>query len=248
MAKNTFIMAKDLLDDEDLEIFSDEELGQILKAIYRFINHGEIPEFEDKGLYYIFKRFSKFNDENEQKYLNKVDSVNKARESNPKVNQTIVSENSTDISENRNEVSDYRKSESVFSSNTDTVTVNVNDIEKPSTNVDVKETRTPKRTFGEYHHVKLTETEVEKLKADYGPSRADDAIRYLDEYIEMKGYKAKSHYLCIRKWVMDALEERQQKNAPRAAPKWENHISNIDERKNDYSRILANLPDPLASI
>ena len=68
-----------------------------------------------------------------------------------------------------------------------------------------------KRKHGEYEHVMLTDEEVERLANEYGREKADDAIRYLDEYIEMKGYKAKSHYLAIRKWVMDALKEREQK-------------------------------------
>ena len=29
----------------------------------------------------------------------------------------------------------------------------------------------------------------------------------LDEYIEMKGYKAKNHYLAIKKWVVSAVEQ-----------------------------------------
>ena len=40
-------------------------------------------------------------------------------------------------------------------------------------------------------------------------------IEFLDEYIEMKGYKAKNHYLAIRRWVNDAVKEqkaRQEKN------------------------------------
>lgn len=66
-----------------------------------------------------------------------------------------------------------------------------------------------KRVFGEYKNVRLTETEYQKLLNDY--SNAEDAITYLDEYIEMKGYKAKSHYLAIKKWVFDALSEREKK-------------------------------------
>ena len=68
-----------------------------------------------------------------------------------------------------------------------------------------------KHKYGEYKHVLLTNTEAKKLVSDYGKKETEDAITYLDEYIEMKGYKAKSHYLCIRKWVFDALKEREQK-------------------------------------
>lgn len=73
-----------------------------------------------------------------------------------------------------------------------------------------KPKRTPKNKYGEYGHVLLTPEEYDKLHIDY-PDKANEAIKFLDEYIEMKGYKAKSHYLCIRKWVIDALKEREQK-------------------------------------
>ena len=78
------------------------------------------------------------------------------------------------------------------------------DIKKESTTnvVDKKE----KHKYGVYKHVLLTDEEVEKLESVYGKNYAHDLITFLDEYIEMKGYKAKSHYLCIRKWVADALE------------------------------------------
>ena len=62
-----------------------------------------------------------------------------------------------------------------------------------------------KRLYGEYRHVRLTDDEHIKLIAEYGEAETNKAIKYLDEYIEMKGYKAKSHYLAIRKWVFDAV-------------------------------------------
>lgn len=65
----------------------------------------------------------------------------------------------------------------------------------------------PKRTRrGEYNHVLLTDEEYQKLQKEYG--NADELIRYLDEYKEMKGYKCKNDYLAIRKWVVDAVREK----------------------------------------
>ena len=75
-------------------------------------------------------------------------------------------------------------------------------------------TRTPKPSkhkYGEYKHVLLTDDEVSKLKTDFGTDMMHKAITFLDEYIEMKGYRAKSHYLAIRKWVIDAVKERERK-------------------------------------
>ena len=69
-----------------------------------------------------------------------------------------------------------------------------------------------KRKFGEYSHVLLTEDQRTKLIEEYGETVTAKAITFLDEYIEMKGYKAKNHYLAIKKWVIDAVKEREQKN------------------------------------
>ena len=69
-----------------------------------------------------------------------------------------------------------------------------------------------KHSFGEFKHVKLKESELNKLIDEYGEEMTTSCITFLDEYIEMKGYKAKSHYLCIRKWVLDAVKERRGKS------------------------------------
>lgn len=68
-----------------------------------------------------------------------------------------------------------------------------------------------KHKYGEYNHVLLTDGEYEKLCREYGEDIAKRSITYLDEAIEMKGYKYKSHYLAIRKWVIDAVKKREQK-------------------------------------
>ena len=62
-----------------------------------------------------------------------------------------------------------------------------------------------KHKYGEYKHVLLTDKELEKLKNDY--DNYEELIKYLDEYIEMKGYKAKNHNLAIRKWVVEAVNK-----------------------------------------
>lgn len=68
-----------------------------------------------------------------------------------------------------------------------------------------------KRKFGEYQHVQLTDEQYTKLRNEFG-IQVDSLIRYLDEYIEMKGYKAKNHYLAIKKWVVNAVEEESFRN------------------------------------
>jgi hypothetical protein len=73
------------------------------------------------------------------------------------------------------------------------------------------ESKTIKHKHGEYQNVLLKDDELEKLNLSHGEPDTQAAITYLDEYIEMKGYKAKSHYLAIKKWVFDAVKERSRK-------------------------------------
>jgi len=109
-----------------------------------------------------------------------------------------------------------------------------------------KESKEKKNTHGEYMHVRLTDDEFEKLKADYGEADTLEAVKLLDEYIEMKGYKANSHYLALRKWVYRALEEQRQKDAgkpDRAKNKGgrPNRFNGFEQREYDYDAYEADI-------
>ena len=106
--------------------------------------------------------------------------------------------------------------DTVSVSNTDTVT----DTGKKDKAGKVVKPKEPKETFGEYRNVRLTQKEKEKLEQEFGVVKTDKAIRYLDEYIEEKHYKSASHYLAIRRWVFNAVDEQEtkhRKNAPSGA-------------------------------
>ena len=76
-------------------------------------------------------------------------------------------------------------------------------------------TKSSKHKYGEYKNVLLKDEELQKLKEEY--HNWEELIKYLDEYIEMKGYKAKSHYLCIKKWVIDAVKRQSAKDNKQSA-------------------------------
>ncbi len=84
-------------------------------------------------------------------------------------------------------------------------------IDKDRLDIDKNLSKESKSKYGEYKHVLLTDKELQSLKSDY--INYLDLINYLDEYIEMKGYKAKSHYLCIKKWVVDAVKKNFKNNS-----------------------------------
>ena len=73
-----------------------------------------------------------------------------------------------------------------------------------------KAPRTPaKHIHGEHKKVRLTDDELNKLKSEY--SNSDELIQYLDEYKAMTGKVYKSDYLAIKKWVVNAVEEKRRK-------------------------------------
>lgn len=103
------------------------------------------------------------------------------------------------------------------------VNVNDNSNVNENDNVNVKEcmtaastdTASQKHKYGQYKHVLLTDEELFKLTEKEGADRVDKAITFLDEYIEMKGYKAKSHYLALIKWVFQAVTEQERRQGKR---------------------------------
>ena len=78
--------------------------------------------------------------------------------------------------------------------------------------IEPREKKPGKRRYGEYRNILLSDKEVDKLKVEYGSNLTDEAITFLDEYIERKGYKCKSHYLTLKKWVFKAVQEEKNKH------------------------------------
>lgn len=91
----------------------------------------------------------------------------------------------------------------------------------------------PKHKYGAYKNVLLTEKEYQSLiKLQDG----EKAIEFLSEYREYKGYKAKSDFLAIKKWVFEAMSERRVSR---------NTARNFTEReytKQEIGEIFGNVP------
>lgn len=72
---------------------------------------------------------------------------------------------------------------------------------------EIKVKAIPRKKYGEYKHVFLTEEEYERFVNDFGLPDAREAIKLLDEYIELKGAKYKNHNLALRKWPIKQIRE-----------------------------------------
>lgn len=92
-----------------------------------------------------------------------------------------------------------------------------------------------KRKHGEFQNVRLTEEELQKLTDEYGDILTLDAIVFLDEYIEEKPYKSKSHYLAIKRWVIKAVQEKQIKtvNQPKKQNSTDDFMNQLQQMYNE---------------
>lgn len=104
--------------------------------------------------------------------------------------------------------------------------------------------KTSKHKYGEYKHVLLTDEQHTKLINEFGTSVTNDSITFLDEYIEMKGYKAKNHYLCIKKWVVDAVKEKQLKANKNTSSSTQNLKQLFKEAEDEENGISSDINDP----
>ena len=74
----------------------------------------------------------------------------------------------------------------------------------------------------------LTDNEYDSIADKYGCDLRDKAIKFLDEYIEEKGYKSKSHNLAIRRWVIDAVIEQERRSGSKKPG-----FNDFEQRKSD---------------
>lgn len=193
--KDSFILYLD--QKEIFGMLEDEEAGQLIKAIFEYEETGQMPKL-DKSLRIAFIPIKNALDRNKEKYQ-KVIERNK---------QNIEKRWNKENTKNTTGKIGIRKNTKNTDNDNEHVNDNENDIytlsEDESSTSDVAKA-SQKHKYGEYKHVLLKDEELQTLKNDY--SNWEELIKYLDEYIEMKGYKAKSHYLCIKKWVVDAVKK-----------------------------------------
>lgn len=86
-------------------------------------------------------------------------------------------------------------------------TINSSDIINTDKSAKKKSAKQPKKKYGEFENVLLTDEEAQKLHNEFG----NDALAIVQNYSElkaMKGYTYKSDYLAIRKWGANAYFEQ----------------------------------------
>ena len=166
---------------------SNEEAGELIKALFAFAKRGEIAEFSGAlKMAFIF-----MSQQLERDGLKWEETCNRRSESGKKGGRPAKAK------ESKKTNCFLEKQNKAKAADTDT------DTEKDTDTVTDKDTvKSQKHKFGEFNHVRLTEDEYSRLCEDYGKDTADYYIKKVDEYCEMKGKTYKNFNLAIRNTFM----------------------------------------------
>lgn len=216
--KNSFLIYYEY--EEQLSILSDEQLGILLRAIFKYEKYNEIPKLD--GVLQLAFMFIKGNlDRDREKYDKRCETsaINgklggrpSSKKPNSKPNKNLKKPKKAD----NDNVNDNDNDNDIEIDNEKDINITTSET-KVST---VDTAKASKHKYGEYKHVLLKDEELQKLQKDF--ENWEELIKCLDEYIEMKGYKAKNHYLAIKKWVVDAVKRSKKNNETKEIEDWLN--------------------------
>lgn len=198
-----------------VNLLSDEQAGRLMKAIFCYESGEPLPDMDGMTLV-AFTSVKGYLDKDGEKY----DIISqKRKEAGAKGGRKKKEEEQAIANDEKAKKANASfasicngVSDSVF----DSVSVSVSEFDSESeyrkdTSVGkptppARKPKATKQTYGQYGNVKLTDKERDTLFEEFGEDKTHRAITYLDEYIEEKGYKSKSHYLAIRRWVIKAVQ------------------------------------------
>ena len=214
-----------------INLLSDEQAGRLMKAIFCYESGEPLPDMDGMTLV-AFTSVKGYLDKDGEKYdlisqkrkeagakggrkkreeEQAIANDEKAKKANASfasicngVSDSVFDSVSVSVSVSESEFDSVSVSESEFDSESESEYRKDTSVGKPTP--PARKPKATKQTYGQYGNVKLTDKERDTLFEEFGEDKTHRAITYLDEYIEEKGYKSKSHYLAIRRWVIKAVQ------------------------------------------
>jgi len=189
--KKSFLMYTSYLDN--VEILSDEEAGQLLKAIYAFVNGDEVPKL-DRVVQLTFNPIKSHLERDMEKYKDicrkRSENIQKRWEKRKNTNEYNCIQTDTNYTDNEN----VNENENV------NVNENVND--NKNENVDDNKNDKP------FPYLSLTRTEYEALCAKYGKERTDMYAERIQRYERVSSQKYNDVYEFMTNWLEERVLER----------------------------------------
>ena len=124
--KKTFLLF--LEQKENFPDYSDEELGQIFRAVYEYADTGKIQEFQDRGMKVLFRSICRQIDLSNEKYeeIRKINTENGKKGGAPKENKNASKNNPNNRPVEKTTETTLTNTNTLTDTNTDTGTQSVN--------------------------------------------------------------------------------------------------------------------------
>ena len=193
-----------LLDNETIiEMLSNEENGQLFRALLRFAKYGEITEFADKSLQMAFNVISNQIAQYGERYSEKcrINAENRRKSKNSQSKKTNVD----DRQGTSTTVNDCERPSPIKTKQNET---NINKTSKKEGEESIQPdgcspppSKPARKKYGEYKHVKLTDEQHSKLIGEFGEEKTAEYIRRVDEYCQQCGKRYSDYNLTIRNWL-----------------------------------------------
>ncbi len=219
--KKSFILYTD--NRNQINMLSDQQAGQLFKALFGFAESGDIPVFDDGMTTMAFSFISAQIKRDSEKY----DEVCKKRSENGKKGgrPSEKAKKANGFFEKQNKQTKAKKAdndtvtENENKTDTDTVNDIVSDIVSDIVTDTVAHARkklSGKRTaeekqqqdkireilsFGKYGNVKLTQEQYDKLCQEFGENTINDYIQRMDDWVQLKGNTYNDYGLALRQWI-----------------------------------------------
>ena len=182
--KKSFLMYTSYLDN--VEILSDEEAGQLLKAIYAFVNGNELPKL-DRVVQLTFNPIKSHLERDKEKY----DNICKRNSENGKKGGRPQNPKEPKKSERFSEKP--KKADNDNENENENVNGNVNDNENENADDNKNDYSLPE--------LSLTQTEYETLCAKYGKERTDRHIKKVQHCARLNPKPYENAYAVIDRWL-----------------------------------------------
>lgn len=221
------------------ETATDEQVGKLVKAMLAYQQTGK-AEIEDPMMAAVFAMIREGIDEDNAEY-EKTCKRRKDAADKRWGNDTPADESMQEHASACNSMQEHASASESMREDADMDL----DVEPKASKDAGGIKRTRKHKHGEFGHVLLTDEELAKLEERHGAEKTAALIKILDEAIEIKGYKYKSHYLVLlTKWPLRVYEEQNKPQAPPGndRPMRQTYVPFDHERKdNDYDSLQKEL-------
>lgn len=185
--KKSFILYYDQF--SELEFLNMEERGEMITAVFQYAQDGIIPDFKDRSLSLVFKRFKDTLDRDLTKYRSmcEIRRVNGKKGGRPKTENNLKKPNG--FSKN---LTEPKKADicNMTTDNCNMLPVNYN---IPA----VSEIK----TYGLYNNIQLSENDLELLKKEF-PTDWSDRIESVSSWYHNKGLNCTNGAAQVRNWKM----------------------------------------------